>query len=411
MADSFLDAIAYIRTLSAMIGHVDADCFYVSAERVRYPHLRGMSVGVLGNHGACIIAKSYEMKAAGVTTGMPIWEALPICPQGVYLKRDFEWYEVLSRKMLAIVQSLSPRVEFYSIDEFFFTAAPSAAKEVQQALVEGVGVPVSVGIAPTRTLAKLISDLVKPAGCGVVITEVERLQLLHGKPVTEITGIARRSAARLAEHGITTCDQFAAADRAFIRWLLTKRGEDLWWELNGTPVVPIQQTRPEHKLVSRGGSIGAASSDPARVQAFVVRNAERLVEALNHYRIVCDSLTLSLSFTHGPERGARVSMLGSTADFEPISQAALWLLPRVWQPDGAAVHYMHLIAGGLRPSARRQLSLFGNEPGKITAIKRTINQAVGRFAIQTALTLPLRDVRRDPANDYDICDVYGKTCF
>ena len=58
-----------------MIGHVDADCFYVSAERVRQPHLAAMPVGVLGNHGACIIAKSYEMKAAGVTTGMPIWEA------------------------------------------------------------------------------------------------------------------------------------------------------------------------------------------------------------------------------------------------------------------------------------------------------------------------------------------------
>ncbi len=393
-----------------MIGHVDADCFYVSAERVRRPHLAAMPVGVLGNHGACIIAKSYEMKAAGVTTGMPIWEALPICPGGVYLKRDFEWYEVLSRKMLAIVRELSPRVEYYSIDEFFFEARCDAPA-VQRALVQGVGVPVSVGIAPTKTLAKLISDLVKPAGCGVVANDEDRRRLLHGKPVTEITGIARRSAARLAEHGITTCDQFASADRAFIRWLLTKRGEDLWWELNGTAVQPIQNTRPEHKFVARGGSIGAASADAARVQAFVVRNSERLVEALNHYRIVCDSITLSLLFTRGPERGARVSMLGSTADSEQITQAALWLLPRVWQPPGVPVHYMHVIAGGLRPATRRQLSLFGNEPGKLTEIKRRINQAVGRFAIQSALTLPLRDVHRDPANDYDICDVYGKTCF
>jgi hypothetical protein len=192
---------------------------------------------------------------------------------------------------------------------------------------------------------------------------------------------------------------------------LTKTGESLWWELNGTAVLPIQQTRPEHKLVSRGGSIGAASRDPARIQAFVVRNSERLVEALNHYRIACDSITLSLLFTNSPERSARVSMLGSTADFEPISQAALWMLPRIWQPADAAVHYMHVIAGGLRPRSRRQLSLFGNQPGRLTEIKRQINQAVGRFAIQTALTLPLRDVHRDPANSYDICDVYGKTCF
>jgi len=397
-----------------MIGHVDADCFYVSAERVRHPHLRAMPVGVLGNHGACIIAKSYEMKASGVTTGMPIWEARPLCPSGVYLKRDFEWYELLSRRMLAIVQSLSPRVEFYSIDEFFFSATPDSAEQVQQALTQGVSVPVSVGIAPTKTLAKLISDSVKPQGYGAIHNDDDRLRLLHGTPVTEITGIARRSAERLAKQGITTCEQFAAADRAFIRWLLTKRGEDLWWELNGTPVQPIQQTRPEHKFVSRGGSIGAASRDPARVQAFVARNADRLTEALYHYRIACDSVTLSLLFTHAPERSARVSMLGSTADAESIRQAALWLLPRVWQPASAEVHYMHVIAGGLRPVAKRQLSLFEQQTPraeKLTDTIRSINQAVGRFAVQTALTLPLRDVHRDPANDYDICDVYGKTCF
>ncbi len=65
------------------------DCFYVSAERVRFPHLAGLPVGVLGNLGACIIAKSYEAKAAGIKTGMPIWEALPICPNAVYIKTGF----------------------------------------------------------------------------------------------------------------------------------------------------------------------------------------------------------------------------------------------------------------------------------------------------------------------------------
>ena len=107
-------------------------------------------------------------------------------------------------------------------------------------------------------------------------------------------------------------------------------------------------------------------------------------------------------------------MLGSTADFETISQAALWLLPKVWQPASAPVHYMHVIAGGLRPCGQRQLSLFQEQTpqsARLAETKRKINQAVGRFAIQTALTLPLRDVHRDPANDYDICDVYGKTCF
>src|SRR5436190_11560463 len=114
---------AAMRTPPA-IGHLDADCFYVSAERVRDHFLVGKPVGVLGNQGACVIAKSYEMKKQGVKTGTPIWDALKLCPQGVYLKRDFRWYEVLSRKMLDAVRAFSSAVEYYSIDEFFFRVEP-----------------------------------------------------------------------------------------------------------------------------------------------------------------------------------------------------------------------------------------------------------------------------------------------
>src|SRR5277367_2595317 len=99
------------------IGHIDADCFYVSAERVRNDFLIGKPVGVLGNQGACVIAKSYEMKGAGVKTGEPIWEARAKCPHGIYIKRDFRWYEVLSREMLGLLQAHAPQVEYYSIDE------------------------------------------------------------------------------------------------------------------------------------------------------------------------------------------------------------------------------------------------------------------------------------------------------
>src|SRR5690242_404225 len=116
----------------AAIGHIDSDCFYVSAERVRDHFLKGKPVGVLGNQGACVIAKSYEMRSAGVTTGMPIWDAIRLCPQGVYVKRDFRWYEVLSRQMLAVVRTFSPRVEYYSVDEFFFEAIPPCGRTLQE---------------------------------------------------------------------------------------------------------------------------------------------------------------------------------------------------------------------------------------------------------------------------------------
>jgi nucleotidyltransferase/DNA polymerase involved in DNA repair len=96
-----------------LIGHIDADSYYVSAERVRSPFLLHKPVAVLGNQGACVIARSREMKAAGVTVGEPIWEARKKCPAGVYVKRDFRWYEVLSRRMFDVVKEFSPALEFW----------------------------------------------------------------------------------------------------------------------------------------------------------------------------------------------------------------------------------------------------------------------------------------------------------
>src|SRR5262249_34140120 len=182
-------------------------------------------LAVLGNQGACVIAKSYEMKAAGVQTGEPIWEAVKKCPKGIFLKRDFQWYEVLSRRLLEVVREFSPTVEYYSIDEFFFQIAPlpgscqQTAETLRDRIWRTVGVPVTVGLARSRSLAKLISDQAKPFGAlALLVPDAERA-LLAQRPVADITGIAGRRAAKLASHGIHTCLEFAQADRRLIRML------------------------------------------------------------------------------------------------------------------------------------------------------------------------------------------------
>jgi nucleotidyltransferase/DNA polymerase involved in DNA repair len=180
-----------------LVGHLDADCFYVSAERVRLPFLRNKPVGVLGNQGACLIAKSYEMKALGVKTGEPIWDARVKCPEGVYLKREFRWYEVLIRQMLTAVRDLFPAVEYYSIDEFVFAAEPSPgqsphrlAVDLRDHLKAVAGVPVTVGIARSKSLAKLVSDTAKPFGARALTDPDAEREPLGRLTVTEITGIA-----------------------------------------------------------------------------------------------------------------------------------------------------------------------------------------------------------------------------
>lgn len=402
------------------IGHLDADCFYVSAERVRDAFLKSKPVGVLGNQGACVIAKSYEMKAAGVKTGEPIWDAVQKCPDGVYIKRDFRWYESLSRAMLEAMQRLSPQVEYYSIDEFFFLAQPrpgqsfqDLAESMRETILRDLDLPVTVGIARSRTLAKLISDSAKPFGAKAVLTKEHEEHLLAGLPVTEISGVARRRGKRLLPWGIASCLDLARADRRLVRKLLTATGEALWWELNGEPAGPIHTQRPRHKALSRGGSLGESTADPHRVHAWLVRNLERLIEELHYHRLMPGKLTLWVGYRDGIAGEGQTHLAVPTDRFDLLLEALRPCLRQAWR-RGHLASRMHLIAEDLVDHDMAQTSLFFPPSPKLQAVaevKQKVNQRIGRFALRSGATLPLKEIYTDRANGYDICDVRGKICF
>lgn len=404
-----------------MIGHLDADCFYVSAERVRHPDLRGKPVGVLGNNGACVIAKSYEMKAAGVKTGTPIWDARKMCPDGVYVKRDFYWYEVLSRKMLGIVGDFAPRAEYYSIDEFFFEAPPSSSREPMQTtaghirdqIMRETGLPVTVGIGRTRTLAKLFSDTAKPFGAVAVLTREHERELLARMSVTEISGIAGRRAARLAPHGIRTCLDFAEANGRLILELLTKTGFELWEELNGRPVNPVRTERPPHKVLARGGSLMGDVADPTVLWAWCVRHLERLIEELRYHQVRTGKLEVAVAWKSGDSTAGSARLDDPSDRFDELIDAARVALRRAYIAGGTATH-MHVVAPDLRRAKGYQASLFSCPDPKreaVAAAKSAINERFGRFKVRSGTTLHLPAVYADRANDFDICDVRGKVCF
>lgn len=404
-----------------IIGHLDADCFYASAERVRHPGLRHIPLGVLGNQGACVIAKSYEMKAYGVKTGVPIWEAAKICPHGVYVKRDFHWYEVLSRMMLECVKAISPTVEYYSIDEFFFDATHlngatgrgsmfAAARSLQDHILKQTGVPISIGISRSRTLAKLASDHGKPFGCFALLNSDEISEFVETIDIQEVTGIATRSAMKLAQHSIRTCGDFRRADPKLINKLLTKTGEALWWELHGDPMTPISTNRPMHKAIARGGSIGESTDDFDRLQAWLVRNVERLVEAMYWHRYVTHRLSVSLAYKEGRHCSDRCKLPEASNASELILPVAKHLFERCWIRK-MKISHMHIIADELQFHGTHQRSLFDAEAPRIDEIKRLVNDKLGRFKLRSGETLPLTEIYEDDAHNYDICDIYGKSCF
>lgn len=407
--------------MTGFVAHLDADCFYVSAERVRHPELRGKPVGVLGNNGACVIAKSYEMKAAGVKTGTPIWDAAKLCPEGVYVKRDFYWYEVLSRKMLAIVGECSTRLEYYSIDEFFFHAEPlcvgdslqKTATHIRDRILERTGLPVTVGIARTRTLAKLFSDTGKPFGAVAVLTRDHERELLARLPVTEISGVGHRRANRLLPYGIRTCLDLADADGLLVKKLLTVTGFDLWLELNGRQVATIRPERTPHKVLARGGSLMGNVSDPKLLWAWCVRHVERLIEELKYHRVRTSRLGVELAWKDTVGTGGLAQLDAPSDRFDALLDAARTALRSAYVPGGTATH-MHVIAPDLRRGIGEQLTLFHRTDPKRDAAedaKAAVNRKFGRFKLRSATTLQLPAVYRDPANDFDICDIRGKVCF
>lgn len=406
------------RSFRRLIGHVDGDAFYVNAERIRQPFLRDKPVGVISNQGYFVIAKSNEMKRLGITTGEPLPDALQKCPEGIYVKRDFRWYEVVSRKMLDCLRQLSPCVEYYSIDELFFVVPEGAqpqsfAEEVRARLWADVHLPATVGIARSRTLAKLLGDTIKPFGAKALLSLEEERTILATRAITDITGISHRRARRLESYGLKTCLDLAQAPPRLIRGLLTVVGLRLWHELNGEAVEPVRPQRPRHKILSRGGSIGQASTRVGRVWAFVVRNLERFVEELEFYAVRPGRVDLVLRFQDDQAASAGCRLETPTARFDLLLDYFRVCFVRCWQP-GRPVNGMHLIGTDLHQPGSYPRGLFDppDEPARtVSLVKRQINERLGRFLLRSGATLPLDDVYRDDALNYDACDIRGKFCF
>jgi hypothetical protein len=277
-----------------------------------------------------------------------------------------------------------------------------AGEALRDRILELVGVPATVGIGRTRTLAKLVSDTAKPFGALTLLDRRDEQGLLSIVPVTEVAGIKGRRAARMAPYGIQTCLDLARADGGFIKKLLTATGHDLWLELNGVPAQPIHTRRVPHKALSRGGSFGGSTADPLELYAWLVRNTERLIEELEYHGVTAGRLHLRLGYKDAPHGVGVASPEVPTDRFDLLLDAGRFALRQAYRP-GAAAERMHLIAQPLVPRALAARSLFvppGDRAEAVAALKREVNAKVGRWAVRSGAILPLTRIYNDPSNTY-----------
>jgi DNA polymerase-4 len=209
----------------ATILHADLDAFYASVEQLLDPSLHGLPIAV---GGGVVLAASYEAKALGVRGGMPGRRARELCPELIFVSGHFKEYQRLGDAAIEILGDYTPLVERISIDEAFADVAgcthlfgPPAdiARTIRRRVREEVGLPISVGVARTKHLAKIASQVAKPDGL-VVVDPTTELEFLHDLPVELMWGVGPVTKARLAETGVRTIGQLARLLRGSLEPLL-----------------------------------------------------------------------------------------------------------------------------------------------------------------------------------------------
>jgi DNA polymerase-4 len=210
---------------TATILHADLDAFYASVEQMLNPRLRGKPIAV---GGGVVLAASYEARAFGVHSGMPGRRARELCPGIVFVGGHFDEYQRLGDAAIAVLSDFTPDIERISIDEAFadvagcthlFGSPAEIARTVRARVHDELGLPISIGVARTKHLAKVASQVAKPDGLVVVEPETE-LEFLHDLPVSLMWGVGPATEARLAKIGVTTIGQLAASSPTAVERLL-----------------------------------------------------------------------------------------------------------------------------------------------------------------------------------------------
>jgi DNA polymerase-4 len=316
----------------ATILHADLDSFFASVEQRDAPRLRGRPVAV---GGGVVLAASYEAKAYGVRTAMGGWQARRLCPGLVVVRPRFEAYTEASRAVFEVFDDTSPAVEALSIDEAFIdvrgmrriAGAPGEiAARLRRRVRAEVGLPITVGVARTKFLAKVASGVAKPDGL-LVVPPAGELEFLHPLPVERLWGVGGKSAAKLHAHGITTVGQVAELPEGLLMNLLGKAA--------GRKLHALAHNRDPRRVL-RGGrrrSIGSQRAlgrrGPRTLESLdptVLAIMDRLGRRLRNAGRECRTVVLRMRFDDFARATRSLTLPAATAHTPTLVGAARELL-------------------------------------------------------------------------------------
>lgn len=377
-----------------MIAHIDADSFFASVLQRKHPHLRGKPLLALGMGGSCVIAASYEAKAKGVKTGMPLKQALELCPEAKQVPSDFAETAIASQQIEAILQSHCPVMEQYSIDEWFLDLKTLVggipfdlllwARDIQKEVMDCTGMSVSVGIGPSKLLAKMASEYHKPAGC-MVIEKHTIETFLSDRPAPAIAGIGRRREVHAKAKNWHTAWDIAKADSEVIKKLFGKPGLEMQRELLGECLSKVATSEAPPKSISRTRSF-QSTKDTKLVWAHVMQHVSYTVLKMRTQELACHAISLWLRDRHYHHEGIQLRLPQATDTEEDITPFVRKAFDRL-RDHNALYNQVGFCLWALTPKGAKQFSLFEDPKHTVEDedLQRSLDKLRKRFGREVVI--------------------------
>lgn len=378
-----------------LIALVDCNNFYVSCERVFRPDLIGKPVAVLSNNDGCVVARSAEIKALGIQMGVPLFQIQHLVRQhNIQLfSSNYALYVDMSARVMSVLEAFAPTLEIYSIDEGFLdltgicTQDPIAyGQTIRKRVLRATGIPVCVGMGPTKTLAKLANFAAKKwqktEGVLDLSDPIRRNKLMRIVPVKAVWGIGSKTAAKLNQLGIHAAWDLAAYPYERLQAQLNITVARTAMELGGIACTALETTTPDKQQIVCSRSFGQKLTTYPELVAALSEFSSRAAEKLRRQHAVTACITIFIRTNpFSPQepqyqRSASIRLHQATQDTRVIIASANRLLKGLFRPG---YHYQKcgVQLSDIQPAAKPiQIELFGFAPNHLPPENRPLMQAM-----------------------------------
>lgn len=375
--------------------HLDLDAFFASVEELLNPDLEGKPIIVGGSASGrgVVSSASYAARAFGVRSAMPTARALRLCPEAIVVPPRHGVYATYSERVMAVLQEYSPLLEQVSIDEAFLELTgcqrlwgpiPDLARRIQERILDEISLSASVGLASSRLVSKIASDLRKPYGL-VVVEHGREAEFLAPLPVERLWGVGKVTAATLQRLGVQTIGDLAALSVETLTRAFGPHGAGLKRRALGQDDSPVVTER-EAKSVSNEETFAKDLTDEEMLMKELLRLSDKVAARLRANGLAGRTVRLKLRY-HDFETVLRSTTLPEATDSaKEIYASILTLWKKHWK-RGRPVRLVGVGVANLESEPARQLSLFDQQPARNENLERTLDEIRSRFgrdAIQRA---------------------------